>query len=56
MRPLSIQKICSCGCLCAAAWAPAFMVHQTIMVLSPESTRRVIIGVTCSSEICLSEP
>src|SRR2546427_6996484 len=43
------QKICSCGCVWAAAWAPAFIDHRTTISLSPTSTRREILSVIFSS-------
>ena len=47
--PLSIHTICSCGCLWAAACAPALMFHHTIMHCLPARTRRLILSVTRST-------
>ena len=43
------MKSCSFGCLWAAACAPAFIDHHTIMPCAPESTRREIWGEIFSS-------
>src|SRR5215831_4282451 len=56
--PLTIQTNCSCGCLCAAACAPALMRQYTMVPCSPETTRRRILSVICSSgtDSSLSNP
>ena len=43
--PLIIHTICSCGCLWAAACAPALIFHHTIMLCLPDKTRRLILSV-----------
>src|SRR5207248_1538169 len=48
--PSRSQMICSCGCECAAAWRPGFMLHQTIMAFSPARTRRVMFSVIFSGD------
>src|SRR5262249_3973410 len=58
MVPLIIQTNCSCGCLWAAACAPALIVQYTTVPCLPDTTRRRILSVICSSgtEASLSKP